>query len=86
MSSPQLDETKCYLTTTDNPYDPFTQWDEWYVYDVTSGYNTCSYLARVVKGSDELSDVDEELAIIRAIDEIVNLNITGNYKKVFDTR
>ncbi len=28
------------LTTVDNPYDPFTQWDEWYAYDEGKGYAT----------------------------------------------
>ncbi len=44
------------LTTSDNPYNPFTQWDEWNVFDMEKGYNTCSYLARIAAVSDELSD------------------------------
>jgi hypothetical protein len=70
------------LTTTDNPYDPFTQFDEWYAYDTGKGYNTCSYLARIAKTSDELSQQDEDIAIESAIDEIVAHNILGIYKKV----
>ena len=70
------------LTTVDNPYDPFTQFDEWYAYDEGKGYHTTSYLARIVKSSDELSQEDEDLAIDNAIDEIAKLNILGIYKKV----
>ncbi len=70
------------LTTVDNPYDPFTHFDEWQVFDEAKGYYTCSYLARIVKTSDELSDTDEALAISQAIDEIVKLNILGIYRKV----
>lgn len=70
------------LTTIDNPYDPFTQFDEWFAYDASKGYHTCAYLARITKSSDELSEVDEELAIEAAINEIVELNVLGIYKKV----
>lgn len=70
------------LTTTDNPYDPFTQFENWLSFDESKGYFTCAYLARIVKGGDELSEVDEALAIEQAIDEIIDLNILGIYKKV----
>jgi len=81
-----VSEAKAWLTTSDNPYNPFTQWDDWYNYDVSSGYNTCSYLARIVHGSNELSDADEEEAETSAINEIVDLNITGNYVKIYNTQ
>lgn len=70
------------LTTIDNPYDPFTQWREWYAYDTQAGYNTSAFLARVVRSSDDLSDADQSRAIEMAIDEIVQENVLGLYKKV----
>lgn len=74
--------TQSMLTTKDNPYNPFDQYDEWFQFDTANGYNTCSYLARVTKTSNDLSDEDEAQAIESAMDEIVSLNITGNYMKV----
>jgi hypothetical protein len=71
------------LTTIDNPFDPFTQFDEWYEFDVSKGYNSCSYLARIAKTSNELSELDNSIAIDQAIDEIVSLNVLGIYKKVY---
>ena len=70
------------LTTADNPFNPFTQFDEWQKFDESKGYYTCAYLARIVKTSDELSETDEALAIRQGIDEIVRLNVLGIYKKV----
>lgn len=70
------------LTTTDNPFDPFTQFDDWYQFDESKGYHTCSYLARIAKTSNELSDLENELEIARAIDEILQFNVLGIYKKV----
>lgn len=70
------------LTTLDNPFNPFTQFDEWFNYDVSKGYNTCAYLARVTKSSDELSDEDQALAIDQAMNEIVGLNLSGLHIKI----
>jgi hypothetical protein len=70
------------LTTVDNPFDPFKDFDEWNSFDTAAGYHTMAYLARIVKSSHELSDTDQSLAIELAIDEIVSENILGIYRKV----
>lgn len=73
------------ITTSDNPFNPFTQFGQWYRFDIQQGYHTCAYLARIAKTSDELSDPDQELAIESAINEILKFNLTGNYRKVHET-
>jgi hypothetical protein len=70
------------LTTVDNPYNPFTQYDQWNAFDISHGYNTASYLARIVLSSDSLSDAQQEQAIDDAILEICKFNILGIYRKV----
>lgn len=70
------------LTTIDNPYDPFDQFDEWYSYDMDAGYNTCAYLARVSFTSDSLSDKENEREIERAINEIIKYDFMNMYVKV----
>ena len=82
QSVPELSTKDVMITTIDNPFDPFTQWDQWVQFDERKGYYTCSYLAREVTTSDELSEADEALAIETAIDEIIRLNLTGMYKKL----
>ena len=70
------------LTTIDNPFDPFTDFDKWYQYDIAKGYNTCSYLARIANTSNSLPVSVNQSEIENAIDEICELNITGLYRKV----
>lgn len=70
------------LSTIDNPYHPFTHYDEWYAWDAAQGYDTPSYLGRVVRTSFGLSDADQDDAIDMAIDEILEENILGIYIKV----
>lgn len=74
--------TVAMLTTIDNPYDPFTQYEEWDAYDQQMGYYSCSYLARVAYISDELSRADRAKIIEEAIDEIISYDVVGFYKKV----
>lgn len=70
------------LTTVDNPYSPFTQFDEWLRFDESSGYYTAQYLARLTLTSGDLSDADQSNAIESAIEEAVRENINGMYRKV----
>ena len=70
------------LTTIDNPFDPFEQFDLWFLFDVEKGYNTCSYLARIVELSDDMSQKEIDDEIERAIDEIIVYNPLNIYKKV----
>ena len=82
---PELEPTpNAMLTTTDNPYDPFTEFDTWKSFDDEKGYHTCEYLARIAITSDSLSDADNNSEIDSAIDEIVLLNVLGIYKKVYE--
>lgn len=73
----------CMLTTTDNPYDPFEDYDSWLMYDIEQGYNSCEYLGRVVNLSDDMSEKEIDDEINRAIDEIVRMNPTGLYTIAF---
>lgn len=81
----------CFVTTLDNPFDYFTQFDEWYAFDTSHGYDvigrpydTCNYVARIANTSVEMSENDYNKAIETAVDEICRLNVTGNYKKVYE--
>jgi hypothetical protein len=70
------------ITTTDNPFNPFTNFDEWYAFDERAGYHTSGYVARIAFSSDDLSEADQELSINNAIDEIIEQNVLGIYRKV----
>ena len=71
------------ITTIDNPYNPFMQFEEWKAFDEMKGYYTCEYLARIATTSPDLSDAENSLEMTRAIDEICRINPLGIYKKVY---
>lgn len=73
------------LTTVDNPYDPFEDFDNWYRFDMDKGYNSCAYLDRIAMTSDALSDAENSEEIGRAIDEIIKYDFRNLYRKVSKT-
>lgn len=70
------------LTTHDNPYDPFTHFSEWFLFDTEKGYNTCDYLGRIAQTSEQLSEEENDAEVERAIDEIIRYDARNIYKKV----
>lgn len=70
------------LSTIDNPFNPFDNFDSWFMYDMDKGYNSCAYLARIGKFSDQLTDQENDEEQERAIDEIVKYDPFGIYIKV----
>lgn len=77
-----MDNTKTMLTTFDNPYNPFDQFTSWYLFDIEKGYDSCSYLGRIARTSDQLTDEENDSEIERAIDEIIKYDFRNIYKKV----
>jgi hypothetical protein len=70
------------LTTVDNPYNPSTQFDDWYAFDTAAGYNTLSLLGRIIRTSDDLPETEQSLAIEQAIEEIVKVNVSGIHRMI----
>lgn len=70
------------LTTIDNPFDPFEQFALWDSFDREKGYNTTSYLGRIVQFTDDMSQIEENQEVERAIDEILELNPLDVYVKI----
>ena len=69
------------LTTYDNQFNPFTQFDAWFKEDHRLGHNCCELLALVAAPSDILSDELEEKNTIYAMDQIIKREPTI-YRKV----
>lgn len=61
------------LSTMDNPYNPFIDWDSWYSYDESHGYRTCQVLDIHYKTSDLISESLDEYLYSLALEEIMDL-------------
>jgi hypothetical protein len=69
------------LSTTDNPYSPFTQWEQWDAFDCQTGHYTCAYLARII---GDYPEIHQESAIIDAMALIVETAPLQNYEIVLE--
>lgn len=73
---------RCFLTTLDNPYSPYDQFEQWYQYDVDHGYNSSGLLMRLAQTSSQFTDNENAYEIERAIDRIVAADPLNIYKKL----
>jgi hypothetical protein len=78
----EQDKESVMLSTLDNPFNPFIDYDHWLAFDREKGYYTNEFLARMVVTSPSFSDEQQEQDINDAIDSIVDNNVLGIYIKV----
>lgn len=72
----EVTREEIFITTNDNPFNPFDQFDDWFRFDCDKKYFTCSYIDRVVQSFDEKrpSTKASEEDFDRAMKEIVEYN------------
>lgn len=66
------------LSTSDNRFNPFTEFDEWFAFDVSHGYNTLSYLAEVAETVEDGFEDQNRRIINEAVKDAFRYNFTGN--------
>lgn len=78
-----MEDTKEYmLSTIDNPWNPFKNFDEWFEFDISHNYNTSAYLARIAQTDSEMDDKTFNRKVNEAIDEIIKFNPLPIYIRV----
>ena len=70
------------LTTTDNEFDYFTQFEEWFNRDRELGHNCCGIVAAISPTSKSLSHKLNVLITNQAIKSFVENDFLGIYKIV----
>ena len=77
------------LTTHDNPFNPFDDFDAWFKYDMRMGYNTCGVLAKEAATSPIFSDEVNNQITVEAMDYLCSMQpmvyrkvVKSDYMKV----
>lgn len=76
-------QTPCALTTKDNPFNPFEDFDEWFLYDLEKGYQCCERVAKFSHVTNKMTQNEVNIEVERAINEILKYDFTKNYTKVY---
>lgn len=74
--------TATWLTTKDNPYDYFDDFDNWYQFDVSHGYDTCGKIMRESNYTSEAPSVYNVAEINYTIEKLLKFDFEKVYKKV----
>ena len=69
-------------TTIDNPFNPFEDFNSWFMFDIEKGYYTSSKLARLTKLEDDMTQKEENEEVERAVDELISIDPLDMYIKV----
>ena len=51
--------TEVMITTIDNPFDPFDDFDNWFLFDTEKGYYTSSRLCRIASFEDDMTEKEQ---------------------------
>lgn len=72
----------CMLSTVDNPFNPFDEFLNWFMYDSQKHYDSCSFVARQANLKPTMSQIERERETERVIDEIIANDFLGIRIKV----
>ena len=67
------------LTTIDNPWSFFDDFDNWLAFDLSHGYNSCGVTARIANVTDDMSSVEARAETERAIKDFVKADPIALY-------
>lgn len=71
-----------WLSTIDNPFDYFNEFENWLNFDLRKGYNCCALVARLACVSENMSNYFYNREIERAVDQVVDNDPSGLFIKV----
>ena len=69
-------------TTVDNPFNPFEDFNSWFMFDTEKGYYTSSKLGRLTNLKENMTEKEENEEVERAVDRLIEIDPLDIYIKV----
>lgn len=67
-------EDKVLISTIDNPFNPFLDFDNWYAEDIRLGHDTSGLMQRLFVDYPDMSDRDNAIEYARVVRELFQLD------------
>lgn len=71
-----------HITTIDNPFDPFKDFNDWFQFDIEKGYYSCSKIARIAENIENAEEKQEDELLEEAIDRLIEIDPLDLYRKL----
>lgn len=71
------------LTTFDNPFNPFVDFEHWFLFDIEKDYYSLSKLARLTNFNESMTEKEEAEETERAIERLIEIDPLDIYKKIY---
>lgn len=68
-----------WLTTSDNPFNCFDDFEKWFNWDKNHGYNLCKWIMNLARVSETFSEEDNAAEVERVCRNLLFLNPFGNF-------
>lgn len=81
----KLANRKVFVTTFDNPFNYFNDFENWFAWDKKMGWNTCGIMADLTGNISNLSPEETATVIEGACKRLVSVDILGIWHLVYDT-
>lgn len=73
---------ECLISTKDNPFDPFEQFDDWYRFDKEKGYDSNERVTRLAHFEENMTEPEVDQEYERAIDRLIEIDPFDLFIKV----
>ena len=74
---------ECMITTFDNPYNPFDEFNLWLMFDKEKGYNSCERMMRLANITEDMTQIEIDAECDRAMDRLIELDFTNTFTRFF---
>ena len=71
------------ISTFDNPFNPFEDFDNWFLYDCEKDYYSLTKVARLAKVDDSMTEKEYAKEVERAIERLIEIDPLDIYVKVY---
>ena len=72
----------CMISTKDNPFDPFDDFNAWLLFDKEKGYDSNERVARLAHITEDMTEEESDKEFERAMDRLIEIDPLDIFIKI----